>query len=371
MTQPPLKARIEVFRPGTFKPMAGAAITYSAADLKAIADGYDPETAPAPVVVGHPDTDAPAFGWIEKLEYDPAAERLFATLHEIEPQFADLVKAGRFKKVSMAFFSPDSAHNPVPGGWYPKHVGFLGAAAPAVAGLRNAAFAAPADAVFTAEFGLGEEVAGIFRAFRDFLIDKFSLEEAEKALPSWRIDWMEQADPKPSSFAAPPAPQPDPKKEDPAVTQQPDPVFATREANLKKREDDLAKREAAAAHGDNVNFAEGLVTAGKLLPASKDKVVAILDALPGTASVAFSEGGDKITPAAALREVLDAQPKVVSFGEADLGQDPGKGKGKAPAFAADGQEVDPEGLITHQQALEYQRLHPATSYIDAVRAVTA
>jgi hypothetical protein len=106
MTDKPLTARIEVFRPGTFKPMSGDPISYSAADLKAIADAYDPELAPAPVVVGHPDTDAPAFGWIEGLDYDASVGRLFANLHQIEPAFADAVKAGRYRKVSMAFFAP-------------------------------------------------------------------------------------------------------------------------------------------------------------------------------------------------------------------------------------------------------------------------
>ncbi|MDR5655524.1 hypothetical protein RGD00_23250, partial [Xinfangfangia sp. LG-4] len=182
----PLTARIEVFRPGTFRPMDGEPITYTAAELRAIADAYDPEIAPAPVVVGHPDTDAPAFGWVESFDYDPQAERLYANLHEIEPQFADLVKAGRFRKVSMAYFAPGQAHNPVPGTWYPKHVGFLGAAAPAVSGLKNAKFStdAPAAAVFTSAFGGGglEETASLLRLLRDLIIEKFGLEDADRAL---------------------------------------------------------------------------------------------------------------------------------------------------------------------------------------------
>ncbi|MBJ2153741.1 hypothetical protein [Paracoccus sp. IB05] len=89
-------------------------------DLKAVADCYDPVAAPAPVGIGHPATDAPAYGWIGSFDYDSQEERLFATIGEIEPEFAELVKAGRFKKVSMAFFSPDQAHNPVAGSWYPR-----------------------------------------------------------------------------------------------------------------------------------------------------------------------------------------------------------------------------------------------------------
>jgi len=192
MPPKPLTARIEVFRPGTFKPMSGDAITYSAADLKAVADAYDPATAPAPIVVGHPDADAPAFGWVESFEYDTAAERLFANLHEIEPSFAELVKEGRYKKVSMCFFGPDQGHNPVPGTWYPKHVGFLGAAAPAVSGLKNAAFAGAGAATFTASFGVASQSASIFRRIRDWMIARDGLETADKLLPSWEIDWLDE-----------------------------------------------------------------------------------------------------------------------------------------------------------------------------------
>lgn len=65
----PLSATIEVFRPGTFGPMQGGALTFSADDLRAAADAYDPQGAPAPVVIGHPATDAPAFGWVAGLRF--------------------------------------------------------------------------------------------------------------------------------------------------------------------------------------------------------------------------------------------------------------------------------------------------------------
>lgn len=380
----PIKARIEVFRPGTFKPMDGAPITYSAADLRAIADAYDAEGAPAPVVVGHPETDSPAFGWIRKLEYDPNAERLFAELDELEPQFAEMVKAGRFRKVSMAFFSPAQSHNPVPGTWYPKHVGFLGAAAPAVSGLKPARFAGEADVTFEAAFGERgfEETASILRSLRDFFIERFGLEEADRALPSWRIDWLGEMEPEPESgrtaFAAgrrpvgrrpDPEPKPEPKEET-AVTRTdpaPDPAFAEREARIAEREGRIAQREAALRHADNVAFADNLVSDGRLLPALRDKVVALLDALPVEATVAFAEGAEKVSPVEALRDVLEAQPRTVHYGRAVLpdGGDPAKGA----AFAADGKPVDPSGLAIHCKALEYQRQNPGTAYLDAVRAV--
>ena len=371
MTAKPLTARIEVFRPGTFTPMEGGAITYSAADLRAIADAYDPATAPAPIVVGHPGTDAPAYGWVESFDYDATTDRLYANLHEIDPSFAELVKAGRFKKVSMQYFGPDQGHNPVPGTWYPKHVGFLGAAAPAVSGLKNVAFsqdAAPA-ATFELSFGTAGESASLLRKLRDFLIEQFGTEKADQALPSWQIEWLgEQDKPAAPSFAETQStPIITTPREEPPVTDRNDPAFAERDAALTAREKALADRERAAIHAENLSFAEGLVAAGKLIPASRDKVVAILDALPAAAAVSFSEGSAALTPAAALREVLEAQPKIVSFGGMDLGEDPAAGG--AASFAADGKAVDPEGLARHNKALAYQRAHPGTDYIAAVHAV--
>lgn len=368
MPPKPLTARIEVFRPGTFRPMVGEPITYSAADLLAVADAYDPQTAPAPIVVGHPDTDAPAFGWVESFDYDAKSERLFANLHEIEPTFAEAVKGGRYKKVSMAFFGPDQSHNPQPGTWYPKHVGFLGAAAPAVSGLKNVSFAGVAGATFMAAFGAGSQSASIFRRLRDWIIDRDGLEAADKVLPAWEIDWLDDADDaKEPYFSADPNPPTNPKKET-AVTQQPDPAFAAREADVNAREQRLTDREAALNHSDNVSFAEQLVQDGRLIPALKDKVVAIFDSLPSHASVSFAEGDEKITAGAALREVLQAQPKVVAFGEMELGNEPGTTK--TAAFAADGKQVDPASLVTQQKALAYQRQHPGMSFMDAVAAVS-
>lgn len=219
----PLTARIEVFRPGTFTPMGGKPVTYSAADLRAIADGYDPATAPAPIVVGHPGTDAPAYGWVDSFDYDTDGARLYANLHEIEPAFAELVKSGRFKKVSMCYFSPDQPHNPVPGTWYPKHVGFLGAAAPAVSGLRNAQFSGEGAAVFEVTFGAGDEAASLFRKLRDLLIEKFGIEDADRALPSWQIEWLDDVedirDPVYSAPSAPAdsGPEENPEKKEPIV----------------------------------------------------------------------------------------------------------------------------------------------------------
>ncbi|MCM2291085.1 hypothetical protein NAC44_01920 [Allorhizobium sp. BGMRC 0089] len=364
-------ARIEVFRPGTFQPMEGDALTYTAADLKAVADAYDPATAPAPVVVGHPSTDAPAYAWATGFDYDASEGRLYATVGEIDPAFSEAVKAGRYKKVSLSFFRPDHAANPVPGTWYPKHIGFLGGAAPAVSGLKNVQFsAADASVTVSADFGERgfEETSSLLRSLRDFFIEKFGMDDADKALPSYRIDWLSDAE------ITPPAPQPSfsthpnvlPTTKEPVVTQ-PNPDFAAREADLNAREARLKAREREAAEAENAAFAEQLVVDGRLLPASKDKVVSILNALPTETAVSFSAGEASVPLADALRDLLAAQPKAVSFGALDL---PEAGADDVSAsFATDGKPVDPAAMERHTKALAYQNQHPGTDYLTAVRAV--
>ncbi|WP_275789707.1 hypothetical protein [Pararhizobium gei] len=380
-------ARIEVFRTGTFTPMEGAAISYSAADLRAVADCYDYATAPAPIVVGHPTTDAPAFGWVQSFDFDPGTEKLYANVGEINPAFAEAVKEGRYKKISLQFFSPGVAHNPVPGCWYPKHVGFLGGAAPAVPGLKNVQFSAPSADMptFTASFGERgfEQTASLLRMLREFFIEKFGMEDADKALPGYQIEWLGETDiGKPKSFAAGGIVGPHlgtvthrisreplivPKKEQTPVTTPVDPAFAAREASVNAREEALKVRERDITHADNVAFAEALVTDSKLIPASKDQLVTILDALPAETSVSFAAGQPAVPVAKAIRDLLTAQPKVVSFGRTDL---PASGREATASFASDGKEVDAEQLELHQKALAYQRQNPGMAYIAAVNAVS-
>lgn len=126
---------IEIFRTGTHTATSGRQLAFSDADLAAIAAAYDPARHEAPLVVGHPETDAPAYGWVTALAATDG--RLQASVSQLDPAFAELVREGRFKKISAAFYAPDAAANPTPGTWHLKHVGFLGAAPPAVKGLPD------------------------------------------------------------------------------------------------------------------------------------------------------------------------------------------------------------------------------------------
>ena len=129
---------VEIFKIGRHKPMSGDTINFLDSDLAQIAQSYDGKAHPAPIVIGHPQTDAPAYGWVTGLEVKDG--KLVADFADIEPEFSALVKAKRYRKISASFWSPSAPSNPTPGQWSLKHVGFLGAASPAVPGLKDAEF---------------------------------------------------------------------------------------------------------------------------------------------------------------------------------------------------------------------------------------
>ncbi|MDP3715502.1 MAG: peptidase, partial [Burkholderiales bacterium] len=56
---------LHVFKKGRQTATSGVTITFTEADLKASAEAYDPALHEAPIVIGHPKTDDPAYGWIK------------------------------------------------------------------------------------------------------------------------------------------------------------------------------------------------------------------------------------------------------------------------------------------------------------------
>lgn len=129
---------IEIFRAGTHTTSDGQSITFSHGDLAAIASNYRPSQREAPLVEGHPSLDAPSRGWVDSLR--AAGDTLLMRVKQVAPEFAAHVKAGGFKKRSASFYPPNSPSNPTPGQWYLRHVGFLGAHQPALAGLKDIQF---------------------------------------------------------------------------------------------------------------------------------------------------------------------------------------------------------------------------------------
>lgn len=119
---------IAIFKTGKHTDSAGIERDWNVGDLDEIISQYKPGEHEAPVVIGHPADNAPAYGWVEALKRE--GEILYARFKNLVPEFVDMVKRGLFKKRSIALY-PDLTL---------RHVGFLGAMPPAVKGLPDVNF---------------------------------------------------------------------------------------------------------------------------------------------------------------------------------------------------------------------------------------
>lgn len=366
---------LQIFKAGRHTALNGAVIDFSAADLEACAAAYDPALREAPLVVGHPKTDAPAYGWVKALAF--AEGVLAAVPDQVEAQFAEMVNAGRFKKISAAFYTPAAAGNPKPGIYYLKHVGFLGANAPSVQGLKNASFAGDDSGVVEFTDWNTQTTASLFRRIRDFLIGEFGLEKADTVIPDYQITSLEQSAMQPADSGLSYAERHEEEqlmKTQKELDDQAAALKAQEEEHKRKiaefaeRDKALKASEAAQRRAAIAGEVDALVAAGKILPVHKDGLVAFMTTLPADGVVEFGEGDKKISkPSGAwLREFLAALPKQVEFREVGAGDV----EARTVAFAAPpGYTVDPERLELHSQALAYQHKHPGTSYDAAVKAV--
>lgn len=352
----------EIFRAGTRTDANGNTVTITEADLAAAAQAYDPKVHEAPIVVGHPKADAPAYGWVKSLNVQNGV--LTADFAQVDEGFADLVKAGRYKKVSASFYPPTSPNNPKPGIWTLRHVGFLGAQPPAVKGLSAISFAEGEVYVEFAE-DAHLQTASLLSRFRDWFIGRFGLEEADKVLPDWQIEAIKELAAVPQTHApaefteSPPPPENHENKETPmsleqelaaekAAREAAEKEAAESKAELKKLQDEQNAALRDGAHEQNAEFAEGLVKEGRLKPADKDLVVKVLDfaEYPDDVTADFGEGSKKQPLSAALRAFFTAVlPKQIQGGEMAKGETP---SGLAADFA---EASDPEALSHHQRAL--------------------
>lgn len=131
--------RIHVFKAGDQTSAQGVQRNFSEKDLKQVVDNYDPSIHEAPLVIGHAgDNDStPAYGWIQG--FSQKGENLYADVAFTDTA-KNLVKDGHYRKVSISFYSPESAINPHKGKWSARHLALLGASPPAVKGLEPFSF---------------------------------------------------------------------------------------------------------------------------------------------------------------------------------------------------------------------------------------
>lgn len=348
--------KIEIFKAGSWTSAEGQTIRFTERDLQRTAAAYDPAKFDAPLVLGHPKTDDPAYGWVKRLSY--AAGKLFAEIDDLEPAFSDAVSKKRYKKISASFYAPAHPGNPVPGTYYLRHVGFLGAAAPAVKGLKPVSFADAASLTFdfAEENGNSEEAkaAGILGKIKELIAEKFGDDDAEKAVPAEDLAALEE---KPAAAEETSEKTDDPTKKD----EDEDKEKEKQESAFAEREAALAKREKELKHAENEQFLDTLISAGRLMPGMKNKVLNFMDALANGDALSFSEKADT------FREILTSLPKVVEFSEKSK---PETLSAQTASFSApEGYLVNADRLELHQKITQYCETHQGVSYAEAAKII--
>ena len=376
-----MNAPISIFRPGTHYP------ALDAGSLARTVAAYDPAKHEAPLVIGHPSDDHPAYGWVQSLAFSEGL--LKAVPREVQSTLKDHVEAGRYKKISAGFYHPQSAGNPAPGVYYLRHVGFLGAQPPVVKGLPPIQFADSEDDYVTIEFSERDPwmfrlLSRMFRGLREQLISTTDLETADRVLPDYDIQALaDEAERQIQEQHTAPAPHFSEEGMTEPATTQTDPTreaqLAQREADLNARESQLNGRETTLdtrqteqARQETVAFCEQLVTEGRLLPRDQEAMAQFMESLPTEATVTFAEGDSQVPrpgqPAAFLKQFLSRLPVQVDFSERapGTGDDPPATAGMAlPA----GYGVDPEQAQLHQRVVQFAEKN-GVSYDEALTSIS-
>lgn len=313
---------IPVFKAGS---PAAIAAGITAADLPDIA-AFDCANNPVPNVIGHPLTNSPANGAV--VRFEAQGDTLFADVPEKLPAFKPVIegiKGGSILNRSMAFFGRNHLSNPTPGKIAPMHLGWLGGAAPGVAGLPPLAsyFAANPDSAFT--FSADGETLEVVAEPMDAVV----LSPKEPAATGV----LTITDP-----AAPAAPTVPLTKDD---TMTPEEIKAAAD-KLQKDQEAHDQRVAAFAADQktaretaNASTVTGLVAAGKVLPADEKDLVAAFNAVDGGEVITFaSDANKKGSPVSIIANILAKAGSAAPVG------DKTSPDGENLTFSADGKSAD-------------------------------
>lgn len=296
---PTLPQGIEIFIPGVRVDDSGRSHHFTPAMLAEIVASYNAALHEAPLTIGHPKDNLPAYGWVAKL-YINEAGNLAIDPAQVDPAFAEMVRTGKFKKRSASFYPPDHPANPTPGKWHLRHVAFLGAQPPAVKGLKD--FKDGAGDVLVVSFS--EDAA---------LIPQLSTPPTPE---NQKENGMTDAE----KLAAM---QKQLAEKDAAIEAAQAQITAAQAAAdaANKTAADFAEAAAKQRAAEVLAFAEGQVKAGRVLPKDKGLLCAALGMVAAAEKpFEFAEGGTKTEHTAAqvgawIRGLVSGAKPAVEFGE--------------------------------------------------------
>lgn len=376
---------IEVFKTGEHIASNGTKKEYTEDDLDAIVAKYNGQSEhQAPLVIGHPKDNDPAYGWVKELKR--VSQKMLAYVDQISESVIEANQRGEYKKVSIAIY-PDGLL---------RHVGLLGAVPPAVKGLAPVAFV---DGVEYSEYVWATDewrmpiVGRLFSRLRDWWIEKYGLEEADKILSTEDINTLH--DRIESNLINLPGPSPEYKEQEEEM----DKELKELQAKFEKLTQDFAdlqgkyttlsnehnalkedrakeqlafaeaqkKQELATAKETFDSFCEGLIREGKVLAGEKDALVLEFeDTYLASKALSFSEGQKSLVDK--FKDRLSARPVQIKPRERNFA-DRKPGVPVIQGGFANFSEISEKDLDIDKRAVEYQEKHPEATYEVAVEAV--
>lgn len=255
----------QVFKAGTQTDSKGVSHTFSNDDLNSVVANFKPKT--APLVIGHPKMDAPAWGWASELKAEDGI--LYAQAEEVSPEFAQAVADKRYPNRSVKL-------EKVANGYALAHIGYLGGKPPAVSGLDWQFNQSNTADTLTLEFAAGDitdislntsnALTRLMDNLRLFITDRFGADAADKVVPSYAADWLKEdtiiaeherrkADPDNSEFS-----KADPNK---SATTTLTPTPTEKDSAMTKEERDAmqARLDAAEAKNKQLEYAQRVTAA--------------------------------------------------------------------------------------------------------------
>lgn len=310
---------VEIFKAGTHTDSAGNTRTWTTDDLDKIVKQYNPDYHEAPIVVGHPKDNAPAFGWVEALKRK--GDKLLAKFRQVVPEFAEMVKKGLFKKRSISLY-PDLTL---------RHVGFLGATPPAVKGLADVAFSEKQE-ITIESFSENIEKEENMKQVEEL---QQQLEEQKKLL----LEFKESL-----------------KQKDTQIEE-----LKQQNAELKKQlETTISEKKRAEFE----QFCDQLMDEGKLTPAQKKMVLDFMTIMDEVGKYEFSEDGEK-DALSEFKNFLNGLQKQVELDEVATKSKAEEGRKSVAISEFSDANVDEKSLELHQKAIELSE-REGISYRDAV-----
>ncbi|KAF0145104.1 MAG: hypothetical protein FD156_1215 [Nitrospirae bacterium] len=298
------KKLVSALRIGTFKDSNGEEHTFDVKRLDAIASAYNPQFNEAPEVIGHPKTDDPAWGWIKSFKRE--GDILFYEYRDRVPAFQQMIDLKMFKHRSIKLGAD---------GITVKHVGWLGAKAPAVKGLP-VTFKAEDEGV-TIEFSEDEGDIGVMEKMKKMLMEMMDMISGKK----------KQADGPPEKGKM----QMEEKEEGMGeidelkkkLTEHEGKIAefserdSAKDAEIACLRKDLADKTAAERKQSFAAFCESKEMEGKIPPAVKPVVIEFMEILSGTQEFEFSEGDGKLKaqPVERFKTLLSGLKKTIEFSE--------------------------------------------------------